>query len=462
MITSFKNKKIGIWGLGVVGRAAVQLLSSQHAQITVCDKRILHPQEYDWLTHHNATFVEQKNLDNFFQEHDYILPSPGIDIRAHQNYQHKFITELDIFASLCTRPIISVTGSIGKTTVTSLLGQSLNHQHMPTLIGGNIGTASFDLLSQQEHAHSIVLEASSFQLEHVRFFAPHLAIWTNFYPNHLDRHTTAEEYFNAKCNSMMYQTSAQQTLVPLDLADKLPVTNGIRSFFSATCPTQEQSERYNNHQLFFIQDKKIVVQTGKKHRILTHLNELPEISFAHNWLVVCAALYLLDALPKRFENNYQLPEHRMEKIAVVQGITFYNDSKATIPEATLTAVAQFTGKPVHLFLGGLSKGVDRSMLIKQLKNNVNFIYCFGKEAELLLSFCQQEEIPACATATLDESFNRCIKQAAAGDIVLFSPSGSSYDLFTNYEERGNYFKTLVFSLSDSTRFNDGTQPLIIT
>jgi UDP-N-acetylmuramoylalanine--D-glutamate ligase len=447
MITSFKNKKIGIWGLGVVGRAAVQLLSSQSAHVTVCDKRLLQPQERDFLTSCHANFIEQNNLDNFLHEQDYILPSPGIDTRAYQQYQNKCITELHIFAILCTKPIITVTGSIGKTTVTSLLGQTLNQQKISTLIGGNIGIASFGLLSQQEHANYIVLEVSSFQLEQVRHFAPQLAIWTNFYPNHLDRHTTADEYFKAKYNSIMHQTSAQQALVPLALADKLPPSQSTLSFFSPTNPTQQQFEYYSNHQLFFIQDKKIVVHAAGQQHILVNLEELPLLSFTDNWLIVCAALYLLNALPNHFDNKYQLPEHRLEKVATIQEVTFYNDSKATIPEATLAAVTQFSEKPAHLFLGGLSKGVDRSLLIKQLKDKVHFIYCFGKEAELLLSFCEQEQIPACATDTLDEAFNLCIQQTTAGDIVLFSPSGSSYDLFANYEERGNYFKKLVTSLS---------------
>lgn len=447
MITPFKNKKVGIWGLGVVGRAAVQLLSSQNAHVTVCDKRLLQSEERDFLISCHANFIEeQSNLNSFLHEQDYILPSPGVDTRAYQQYQHKFIAELDIFAILCTKPIITVTGSIGKTTVTSLLGQTLNQQNISTLIGGNIGIASFNLLNHQEHAHYIVLEVSSFQLERVKYFAPQLAIWTNFYPNHLDRHSTADEYFKAKCNNIAHQKSTQQALVPLAIADKLPPTCSVLSFFSSIKPTQQQFEQYENHTLFFIQDKKIVVHVTREEYILAHLDELPSLSFASNWLVVCAALYLLDALPKKFENKYQLPEHRIEKITTSNNIAFYNDSKATIPEATLAAVIQFAGKPIHLFLGGLSKGVDRSLLIKQLKNNVHFIYCFGKEAELLLSFCEQEQIPACATTTLDEAFNRCIQQLTAGDVVLFSPSGSSYDLFNNYEERGTYFKKLVDNL----------------
>lgn len=443
MITQFKNKKIGIWGLGVIGRAAIKLFRSQDAQVTVCDARNLHAEEHDLLAQYNVNFVEQKNIDTFLQEHDYILPSPGIDTRSYSNYHYKFITELDVFAALCKKPIITITGSIGKTTVTSLLWQSLNQQHIPTLVGGNIGIASFNLLAEQEKADYIVLEASSFQLEYVSSFAPYLAIWTNFYPNHLDRHATSDGYFKAKYNSIIH---AQHALVPLDIAHKLPEIKSTISFFSFVQPTQKQLETYKNHCLFFIQDKKILVYARDKQQSLVDLHSLPDISFADNWLVVCAALYLLNALPKQFGNNYQLPEHRVEKVATINNIAFYNDSKATIPEATVAAVSQFSGKPIRLFLGGLSKGVDRSILIKQLKNKVYFIYCFGKEAELLFSFCKQEQIPAYAAATLDDAFAHCIKQAKAGDIVLLSPSGSSYDLFKNYEERGRYFKKLVQSL----------------
>lgn len=451
MHITLNNKKIGIWGLGVMGTAAVKFLSAQGAQLMVCDAKDLTSQEQLFLAKHHAHYINQKNITDFFEINDFILPSPGIDIRSYHDYQHKFITELDLFAAFCTKPIVAITGSIGKTTITSLLGQILNQQSFQTLVGGNIGIASFDLLTDQKKADCVMVEISSFQLEYVQQFAPNLAIWTNFYPNHLDRHGTKEDYLKAKYNIIAHQRAGQQALIPLEIAHMLPPVASTLSFFSTTLPTAQQQQLYHDHTMLWIEDKKIIARTATQKHTLYHLEDLPSVSFSHNWLVICSTLFLLNKLPTQFHPTYHLPEHRIEKIGTINNITFYNDSKGTVPEATMAAVAQFPHDSIHLFLGGLSKGIDRSLLIKQLKNKVCFIHCFGKEADTLYAFCKQEKIPAHASTTLNDAFAQCIKQIKPGDIVLLSPSGSSYDLFNNYEERGRYFKQLVQSLEKTNQ-----------
>jgi UDP-N-acetylmuramoylalanine--D-glutamate ligase len=144
-------------------------------------------------------------------------------------------------------------------------------------------------------------------------------------------------------------------------------------------------------------------------------------------------------------NQQDLPLHRLEKVATIKGVDFYNDSKSTISASTLAAVTkiQHAHRPIILFLGGLSKGVDRSELVRNLAGKVNFIYCFGTEAAQLKGFCEMYNIPASAWEKLDDAFEALTLQMKPHDQVLFSPAGTSFDLFANYQERGDYFKKLV-------------------
>ena len=164
--------------------------------------------------------------------------------------------------------------------------------------------------------------------------------------------------------------------------------------------------------------------------------------FAVNWLIVEKALSLLGVAQQPL-SAIQPIEHRLEHIAVIKGVVFYNDSKSTIPASTLAAVKNVTAKRIMLFLGGLSKGIDRTPLIAQLANKSIHVFCFGKEAEQLHAICAVNSIPSSSSANLDDAFALCVQTAGSGDCVLFSPAGSSFDLFENYEKRGEKFKQLV-------------------
>ena len=142
-------------------------------------------------------------------------------------------------------------------------------------------------------------------------------------------------------------------------------------------------------------------------------------------------------------NQQELPEHRLEKVATIANIEFYNDSKATITASTLAAIEKINQRPIVLFLGGISKGVNRADFVKQLKDKVRMVYCFGKEAEQLKSFCDQNQIEAQAFGNLEQAFTMLTHNLIPQDQILFSPAGASYDLYTDYRERGNHFKKLV-------------------
>ncbi len=468
MKNHFESKKIGVWGFGRVGKSVVTHLFSTGCQLTVLDTRTLSPEEKQFLANKNISLVTLQELPQFLADNDFVVPSPGIDLRPHTAYKHKWLSELDLFARSWHKPYIAITGTVGKTTVTHLLGQLLQKSGKRVTVGGNIGIAMLDLLSQHDSVDLAVLEVSSFQLELTMHFAPDLALWTNFHENHLDRHNTLQEYFDAKAAIMRHQHRGQHALVPLELAGKLfpgEVVEKYRShpgltnrhFFSITPPTPEQLAAIPDEAtLFFIRDEQIFMSTPhrdatqstlhKEHSIAQLTPELLEITFAQNWLAICAMLALQNISCTEltaWAPSLNVPAHRLEKVATIAGVDFYNDSKATTPQSTLAAVNKLSQRPVILFLGGLSKGIDRTNLVKLLPPQVKMVYCFGKEAPMLSALCATYGIPCKTYATLDDSFYAAAKGARAGDQLLFSPAGSSFDLFANYEARGICFKQLV-------------------
>ncbi len=439
----YKNKTIGIWGLGKVGMSVAHFLHAQGAHIIGMDKVS--------LSNHDGIIRElftQDQKDLFFANADYILASPGIDIRPYyQQHKAKWITELDLFYQSWQKPIIAITGSVGKTTVTTLLGQLLNKYGVKVVVGGNIGNPMLTMIKTD--ADIALLEVSSFQLEYCSSFAPDLALWTNFVPNHLDRHTLAE-YFTAKTQILRHQEGSQSTIIPYDLLSPLTALFPERTFQviienNAISLEQQKALLQDGHTILTIQSNIFSTHTQHAHHELIDITLLPSTTFLSNWLVIIATLHKLGldlTLLPSIATSTIIPAHRMEKITR-EKIVFYNDSKATTPTSTLSAIQCLTGQSIVLFLGGLSKGLDRSDLVRALQKKVTRIYCFGKEAATLHHWCNTYAIPSSAHDTLDEAFYLCMQNKKEQDIILFSPAGSSYDLFKDYEERGNHFKQLI-------------------
>ena len=446
----YENKIIGIWGLGKVGTAEDNFFSRKNAQVIGMDSR--NKNEFIIKFSH---LVSEEKKDQFFDQADYILTSPGIDIRPYyQHYKQKWITELDVFGAHWHKPIIAITGSVGKTTVTHLLNQLLSHYAARIALGGNIGTPMLDLLDQDKD--TALLEVSSFQLEYSTSFAPDLAVWTNFVPNHLDRHTL-DEYFHAKTQIFAHQTAAQKALVPLSIARKVNNKYPRRKFLimidEAITECEKKALTQQGHVLFCIENEVVYKYTQSGKAALLAIDSLPDTTFTCNWLTICATLHSLGydvTLIPTFAATAQIPEHRMEKI-VREAITFYNDSKATTPTSTLSAIERLKGQKIILFLGGLSKGIDRSTLVQSLQGTVQRIYCFGKEAPVLHQWCNDYSIPSSSHPTLETAFSSCMENRKENEIIVLSPSGSSYDLFKDYEERGNRFKNLIENYFESKK-----------
>ncbi|HRN77836.1 MAG TPA: UDP-N-acetylmuramoyl-L-alanine--D-glutamate ligase [Candidatus Dependentiae bacterium] len=454
---NIQNKKIGIWGFGRVGKSVANFLQiHSNNTIEVMNDTELSPDDKKWLDTHAIVLRSQLDPEDqktFFTHNDYIIPSPGIDIRPYYHtYKHKWLAEVDLFYTHFHKPIIAITGSVGKTTVTHILEQLLNAYKYKARACGNIGTPMLDIVSEQNQLDYAVIEVSSFQLEYAKLFAPNIGIITNISANHLDRHSMLE-YIAAKRNIMARQDKNKKALVPLELVEKLRIQNQpLHVFYSEPLSIEKQKLLEKNDVVFFIQENLLIKKTIDSEVKIIDMAMLPNITFAQNWLIICS---ILDMIGCKLEDIAQhidtirLPEHRMEKVTcTIQDITFINDSKSTTIQSTLAAVHALKDKSIILFIGGLSKGVNRSDLIKQLPSNIKEVYCFGHEHKQLSDACITYGVSSHAFATLSDAFAVCAQQINPGDYVLLSPAGSSYDEFKNYEERGRHFKKLVKELND--------------
>jgi UDP-N-acetylmuramoylalanine--D-glutamate ligase len=422
---NFAGLSIGVWGTGVVGISALHFFKKNNAILSVYDNKTLSAETNAFCAVNTITVYKPDELESFLAACTYILPSAGINLKPYQQYQDKFLSEVDIFFEHYKKPIIAITGTVGKTTVTHAIKKMLEYYGYRIQIGGNIGVGLFDLLDNQAEYDYAVLELSSFQLELTKSFAPSIAIWTNLYANHLDRHGTMHEYFLAKLPVLKNQFFLHHALIHDSVKEYLENTQ-----------TQSTIKYFNSHVPKEIQQLITEQKTHTDHYIILYeLTILLKLD-----LQKLAAVF--DAL--------EVPEHRVQHVGTsYSGVDFYDDSKSTVVEATQGALTRFTSKPVILFFGGVSKGVSRKHFFDNLPSNLEHIFLFGKEAQELHKLCQLTSCSSSAHQTLEDAFAHCISLIKPGDIVLFSPGGASFDLFADYKQRGKRFQELVKNYTNS-------------
>lgn len=436
----------GIWGYGITGAAYARFLLSQQVRpIHVYNKTSLAHEERAWFAQQGIILHEPHALDSFLQNSAILLLSPGVAItQVHPH--HTIVCEFNLFRTQWKGPLISVTGTVGKTTVTTLIGHALRLLRS-AVIGGNIGIPMLDLLTQNTKVPG-VLELSSFQLQYATAAAD-LAVITNVYPNHLDRHTSMEAYLQAKINSIRYQSSTQKALLPLGLAPHVQhIPSGKKYWFS--CHPSEASTLKSSEAVYTLKDKLVLCTEQNETRIVGSLPQTP-ISFIDNWLITAAALDILGiAMNEVSWETLILPPHRCAFLGTWRSLSFYDDSKSTVPAATLAAVRSLGDRSIVLFLGGVSKGIDRKSLCTKLPSTIRHVICFGVEAIQLASWCHEQGIPATTYTTLEDAFATYITgHTQPNDHVLFSPGGASFDLFENYQKRGICFQKLVHEWAHS-------------
>jgi UDP-N-acetylmuramoylalanine--D-glutamate ligase len=445
------NKRVLVVGLGKSGVASALFLKSRGARVTVSDSK---PQEQfgdeiPTLLDHGVAVETGGHGERTFQGQDLIVVSPGVPVDAPPLVQARalgemVIGEIELAARFFPGAIIAITGSNGKTTTTTLAGEIVAAGGHSTVVGGNIGTPAISLVADATPQTVAVLEVSSFQLETIQTFRAKIAVVLNVTPDHLDRHRTFAAYAEAKAR--IFENQRGDDFAVLNADDPT-----CRSLAAATRAQVFWFSRIKEvQQGGYTQNGRILFRDSGGQREIMLLSEIP-LKGAHNVENVLAAVCvgsIMGCPPEAIRltiRNFKAVEHRLEYVATIRGVEYYNDSKATNVDATMKAIESFPAN-IHLILGGKDKGSDYSVLNDLLRQRVKRVYTIGAAAAKIESQILKTT-PIFHAETLDLAVKRAASEAHPGDIVLLAPACASFDQFNNYEQRGRVFKEVVRELS---------------
>jgi UDP-N-acetylmuramoylalanine--D-glutamate ligase len=445
----FKGKKVLVVGLGKSGLAAALFLRRRGAQVTVSDVRSAEALAKDIPALLEEGIMVEAGGHGLltFRRQDLIVVSPGVPLDTPELAQVKafglpVIGELELAARFLKGKIVAITGSNGKTTTTALVGAILAEAGFPTLVGGNIGVPVVALIEESTDQTWIVLEVSSFQLESTQQFHPMIAVILNITPDHLDRHGTFENYARAKERIFAAQTESDRVVLNADNA------RAAAAAARSAAPVDWFSIEHPVAQGAWVEDGYVVYRAAEdmSPEKVMPLGAIP-LKGEHNvenvLAAVCAARLAgapTDAIERAIE-NFRAVEHRLEYVATLNGVEFYNDSKATNVDATAKAIAAFSSG-IHLILGGKDKNSDYSLLTPLIRTRVRAIYTIGSAASKIESHLRGV-VSILSCETLDKAVSAAAAAARPGEVVLLAPACSSFDQFENYEHRGRVFKELV-------------------
>ncbi|MGP8270010.1 MAG: UDP-N-acetylmuramoyl-L-alanine--D-glutamate ligase [Terracidiphilus sp.] len=444
-----KGKKVLVVGLGKSGLAAALFLRRRGAQVTVSDVRSAEAlsKEIPALLEEGINVEAGGHGLLTFRRQDLIVVSPGVPLNTQELVQammfgRPVIGELELAARFLKGKMLAITGSNGKTTTTALVGEILKRAGMPILVGGNIGFPVVGLIEESTDETWSVLEVSSFQLESTVEFHPAIAVILNITPDHLDRHGSFENYALAKERIFAAQNEQDSVVLNADnvrAAEAAARSKAIVYWFSIEHPV-EQGAWLENGFVVFRMSRDAATE------VVMPLSGIP-LKGAHNVENVLAAVVAsrlagasVDAIREAVE-SFQAVEHRLEFVAKVNGVSFYNDSKATNVDATAKAIEAFDSG-IHLILGGKDKGAGYAQLASLLRERVRAVYTIGTAAAKIESELRgMVSIQSCET--LENAVAAAASAARPGEVVLLAPACSSFDQFENYEHRGRVFKDLV-------------------
>jgi UDP-N-acetylmuramoylalanine--D-glutamate ligase len=453
------SERVGIVGLGINNRPLVPFLLSRGYSVAVFDRRSTAELERDLqeLGVHGDVSVHggPHYLAELAQEPVstvYLTPGmkkfgPELDQLAQRGVQ--ISCETEVFMAECPAPVIGITGSAGKTTTTTLVGESLRRDgRRPVFVGGNIGQPLLPRLADIGPDSWVVLELSSFQLDLVRK-SPHGACILNLRPNHLDVHRDFRDYKEAKGNIARFQSKEDWVVLPhgdSEVAELVDKSEGRRVYFSLH-EEIAHGAYLDGGRLWWRGGKggRPVVQQGALKLIGEHnvANALAAIA------IVASAGGDLEAVGEVLERFSGIP-HRLEVVREVDGVTYINDSIATAPDRTMAALAAISA-PIVLILGGYDKKLDYDTLGESLsKSTVRTVVALGETREAIARVVKAHtHIPVIRAEGFDEAVGKASQAARTGDVVLLSPAAASYDMFSNFEARGQRFRELVGMLNHS-------------
>jgi len=459
-LMELKDKRVLVVGLGRSGVASALFLKARGARVTVSDTKSGDElrNEIPTLLDHGITVETGGHGERTFRGQDLIVVSPGVPVDAPALAQaralgEEVIGEIELASQFLPGPMVAITGSNGKTTTTTLAGEILSAGGFPTLVGGNIGTPAISLVEQAKPETVIVLEVSSFQLETIQAFRPKIAVVLNVTPDHLDRHKTFEAYADAKAR--MFENQRSDDFAVLNADDPTCVAMAQQTLAQVFWFSRQKEVRQGT----WVRDGNILFRDGdgqgKSGQCeIMPLSEIP-LKGAHNLENVLAAAcagVLMGCEAKKIRqavHDFKAVEHRLEFVATIGGVDYYNDSKATNVDATIKALESFPAN-IHLILGGKDKGSDYTVLSELLQKRVKSVYTIGAAAEKIesqIASSRSANLEVVHAETLENAIRKAHAVAAPGDVVLLAPACASFDQFKNYEHRGQVFKEIVRGLA---------------
>lgn len=451
-----KGRKIGVIGMARSGVAAALLARRLEGVPFVTDSS---PREklaarIGRLNEAGIPFETDSHTDQILSS-DYVVISPGVPLTADivtrvRGRRIPIFSELEFASWVCRGSIIAVTGSNGKTTTTTLLGEILKAAGLKAYVCGNIGQPLADIADSVGADEFAIVEVSTFQLETIDQFRPRIALLLNLTPDHLDRHGTFQVYKELK-----FRVTENQE------ADDLFITNGDdpetkKSTINTKATRLEFSIGSNSDQATFVTDGCLCVSDGQTKTTVIPVDKI-QIFGNHNLQNAAAAVLVASRLGIDAEisagvlSTFVGVEHRLEQVARVAGIRFINDSKATNVDSTTVAVKAIGGG-VHLILGGLGKGAPYAPILVAGRNKIKSLVLIG-EAKNEIYEQLGKHFPSQFAATLDEAVAICFEAARPGETVLLSPACASFDMFRSFEHRGQVFKEAVHALKTGSRTN---------
>ena len=453
-INYFKDKNVLILGAGISGISVAEVLNSHGANVILSDnkerKDLKSPVHILDNTRIKLSLGKQDEslLDNI----DCLILSPGISInmplvKKALDKQITVMSEIEVAYRLCMAKILAVTGTNGKTTTTTLLGEMVKTTGKKVAVGGNIGVGLSKEVANITADGLVVAEISSYQLEGISTFNPHISMILNITPDHMERHGSLENYQKTKEKIFENQTLSDYTILNYDDPKTREMKNRVQGkviYFS-------RKDNLEDIDSIFVKNEILTISYNKEITDICHINDI-KIRGSHNLenaLAASMAAFLIRVKKEDIVNvlkTFEGVEHRIEPTATINGVAYFNDSKATNPESTIKALESFP-KNIILIAGGRDKNTNLDEFLQLVKERVDELILLGEAKERFYSEAIKHSIKNIHQVnTFKEAVLLAHKLAKEPQVVLLSPACASFDMFDNYEQRGAEFKKLVKSL----------------
>jgi UDP-N-acetylmuramoylalanine--D-glutamate ligase len=446
-IDPLQGKRLLILGLARQGKALARFAVNVGAQVVVSDLRPATALQAEMaeLSDLEIEYVLGEHPMSLLDNTDVVAISGSVPADAPLVAEARrrglpVTNDSQEFMRRTPTAVIGITGSAGKTTTTALTGVMGQVGGRRTWVGGNIGRPLLADLHKMDADDMVVQELSSFQLE-IWEQSPPVAAVLNITPNHLDRHKTMQSYVAAKANILRHQSETAVAVLSADDSGSLALSGMVRGrlrLFSAEQPVADGAFLHNGH---------IYLRDGEREAVVCTLDDI-QLRGDHNVRNVLAAVTLADCVgidPRAMRQairTFHGVEHRLEKVAIINGVTYINDSIATAPERALAALSAFD-EPLILLAGGRDKGMVWEEWAEQVAKRVRHTILFGQLAPKLAELLTAVSAPFTQVDTLAEAVDLAAQTAVPGNIVLLSPGGTSYDAYQDFAERGEHFRQLV-------------------